>query len=172
LAQEKKPFWREILESVILAVVLAAVIRLWLFEPFYIPSPSMQPTLYPGDRIIVNKLSYRLHPPERGDVIVFKFPLDPQRDFVKRVVALEQETIEVRQGYVYINGRRLEEPYLPHELVPDYGPIKVPRGHLFVMGDNRNNSEDSRFWGPLNQKYLIGKAFFVYWPPHHMELIK
>ncbi|NPV28176.1 MAG: signal peptidase I [Firmicutes bacterium] len=172
MTQEKPPFWREILESVILAVVLAAVIRLWLFEPFYIPSPSMQPTLYPRDRIIVNKLSYRLHPPKRGDVVVFKFPLDPQRDFIKRIIGLEEETVEIRQGYVYINGRRLEEPYLSYEPVPNYGPVKVPRGYLFVMGDNRNNSEDSRFWGCLNKKYLVGKAFFIYWPPHRIGLIR
>jgi signal peptidase I len=132
----------------------------------------MQPTLYPRDRIIVNKVLYRLRPPARGDVVVFKFPLDPQRDFIKRIIALEGETVEIRQGYVYINGRRLEEPYLPYETVSDYGPSEVPPGYLFVMGDNRNNSEDSRVWGALHQKYLVGKAFFVYWPPHRMGMIK
>jgi len=172
LTQEKLPFWREILESVVLAVILTVVIRLWLFEPFYIPTPSMEPTLYPHDRILVNKLSYRLHPPERGDVVVFQFPLDPRRDFIKRVIAFEGETVEIRQGYVYINGRRLEEPYIAEAAVADFGPVKVPEDHLFVMGDNRNNSEDSRVWGPLHEKFLIGKAFLIYWPPHRVGLIK
>lgn len=170
--KENLSLWREILESVVLAVILAAIIRIWLFEPFYIPSPSMQPTLYPHDRIIVNKAVYRFHPPERGDIVVFKFPLDPSRDLIKRIVALEGETIEIRQGYVYINGRRLEEPYISNELTPNYGPYRVPKGYYFVMGDNRNNSEDSRIWGPLAKKYIIGKAIFIYWPPGRMGLLK
>ncbi len=164
--------WREILESVVLAVILAAIIRIWLFEPFYIPSPSMQPTLYPHDRIIVSKAAYRFHPPKRGDIVVFKFPLDPSRALIKRIVALEGETIEIKNGYVYINGKMLEEPYIIHELTPNYGPYKVPKGHCFVMGDNRNNSEDSRMWGPLAKKYIIGKAVLIYWPPERMGLLK
>lgn len=173
MTQEKTYFWREILESVILAVVLAVIIRLWLFEPFYIPSESMQPTLYPHDRIIVNKLSSRLYLPERGDIVVFKFPLNPQRDFIKRIIAFEGETVEIRRSYVFVNGVRVEELYLPYNIsVPDFGPIKVPEGHFFVLGDNRSNSEDSRVWGPLNKKYLVGKAFFIYWPPNRMGLIR
>lgn len=172
MERARLPFWREIIESVVVAVILAAIIRLILFEPFYIPSPSMEPTLYPHDRIIVNKIIYHFRPPQRGDVIVFKFPLDPQRDFIKRIVALEEETVEVRQGHVYINGKRLNEPYISHEPVPNFGPLKVPKNHFFVMGDNRNNSEDSRVWGPLNKKYLVGKAVLIYWPPERMRLIR
>lgn len=170
--KDKKSLWREILESVVLAVVLAAVIRIWFLEPFYIPSTSMEPTLYPQDRIIINKIGYKFRQPERGDVVVFKYPLDPQRDFIKRVIALEGETIEVRDNCVFINGKRLEEPYLTDEVVAEFGPYVVPKDHLFVMGDNRNNSDDSRVWGPLNKKFLVGKAVFVYWPPERIMVIK
>lgn len=170
--REKDTLWKDILEAVILAIILAAVIRIWLLEPFYIPSPSMEPTLYPRDRIIVNKVIYKFHPLQRGDVIVFKYPLDPRRDFVKRVVAFEGETIEIRNNYVYINGRRLEEPYIPRVMVSDFEPVRVPQGHVFVMGDNRNNSDDSRVWGPLNKKYLVGKTVFIYWPPNRIGGIK
>lgn len=132
----------------------------------------MQPTLYPNDRIIVNKVLYRFREPDRGDIVVFKFPLDPSRDFIKRIIALEGETVEVSENYVYINGKRLEEPYLPHELMQNYKPYEVPKGYVFVMGDNRNNSDDSRVWGPLDKKNLIGKAFYIYWPPGRMGLLK
>lgn len=172
MSQEQNSFWREILESVVLAVVLAAAIRIWLFEPFYIPSPSMQPTLCPGDRIIVSKIAYRWRKPQRGDVIVFRFPLDTSRDFIKRVIALEGETVEIKNSCVYVNGRRLNEPYLPKELMPNYGPFTVPKGCYFVMGDNRNNSEDSRVWGALASKYLVGKALVIYWPPGRVGLIR
>lgn len=170
--KEKESLWREILESVVLAVILAAIIRIWFVEPFYIPSASMEPTLYPRDRIIVNKIVYKFHQPERGDVVVFKYPLDTQRDFIKRVIALEGETVEVRDSYVFINGKRLEEPYLPHEIVAKFGPYQVPKGHIFVMGDNRNNSDDSRVWGPLNKEFLVGKALFIYWPPERLKIIR
>ncbi|HBG22265.1 MAG TPA: signal peptidase I [Peptococcaceae bacterium] len=160
----KESIWKDILEAVILAIILAAVIRIWLFEPFYIPSPSMETTLMTNDRIIVNKFIYKINEPERGDIIVFQYPLDPERDFVKRVIALEGETIEVRDNYVYINGKRLEEPYIQDTMVSNFGPVRVPKDHLFVMGDNRNNSDDSRVWGALHTKYLVGKTVFKYWP--------
>ncbi|HAF17192.1 MAG: signal peptidase I [Thermacetogeniaceae bacterium] len=162
--QEKYNLWKDILQAVVLAIILATVIRVWLLEPFFIPSPSMEPTLFPGDRIIVNKIGYKFREPERGDVIVFHYPLDPERDFVKRVIAFEGETIEIRNNYVYIDGQRLEEPYIPDVVIGDFEPVRVPKGHYFVMGDNRNNSEDSREWGPLDKDLLIGKAIFIYWP--------
>lgn len=160
----KESIWKDILEAVILAIILAAVIRIWLFEPFYIPSPSMETTLMTNDRIIVNKFIYKINEPERGDIIVFQYPLDPERDFVKRVIALEGETIEVRDNYVYIDGKRLEEPYIHDTMLSNFGPVRVPEDHLFVMGDNRNNSDDSRVWGALHTKYLVGKTVFKYWP--------
>lgn len=170
--REKDTLWKDILEAVILAVILAAVIRIWIIEPFYIPSPSMEPTLYREDRIIVNKVTYRFRSPQRGDVIVFKYPLDPRRNFVKRVIAFEGETIEIRNNYVYINGQRLDEPYIPRVMVSDFEPVRVPKDHLFVMGDNRNNSDDSRVWGPLNKKYLVGKTVLIYWPPDRLGGVK
>lgn len=168
----KKSGFMEILEAVVVAVVLAALIRIFVFSPFYIPSGSMEPTLQIGDRIIVSKINYRFEEPERGDIIVFKFPLDPNRDFVKRVVGLEGETIAARDGVLYINGKRLEEDYLPQNInFPDFGPEKIPQGCYFMMGDNRNNSDDSRNWGPLPEEYIIGQALLVYWPPSRLGLL-
>ena len=138
------PVWRDLLESVVLAVILAAILRLFIIQPFYIPSASMEPTLLPNDRIIVNMLAYRFHPPQRDDVIVFRYPLDPSRDFIKRIVAFGGETVEVRNNTLIVNGVRIMEPFLPHEYYPNYGPFTVPQGSYFVMGDNRNNSDDSR----------------------------
>jgi signal peptidase I len=165
-------FWREMIESVGLAVILATLIRVFVFEPFYIPSPSMQPTLYANDRIIVNKLVYRLHVPSRQDVLVFKFPLDTSRDFIKRLIAFGGETVTIKNSHVYINGKELNEPYLQQLKMDNYGPYTVPQGYYFVMGDNRNDSEDSRFWGPLAAKYLIGKAEVIYWPPGRVRTLK
>lgn len=161
----------ELFKALLLAVVIASVIRLFLFEPFYIPSESMEPTLYPLDRVIVNKVSTHFQSPVRGDILVFKFPMDPSRDLIKRVIGLEGEIVEIRQNSVYINGRRLVEAYLPHELIPDFGPETIPRGHLFMMGDNRNNSDDSRVWGPLDKSLIIGKALLIYWPYSRIELL-
>ncbi len=166
------PIWRDLLESVVLAVVLAAVLRFFIIQPFYIPSASMEPTLLINDRIIVNMLIYRFSPPKRGDIVVFRYPVDPSRDFIKRVVALEGETVEVKQGYLFVNGRRLDEPYLPKQVMIDFGPKKVPPGNLFVMGDNRNNSDDSRVWGPLPKQNIIGKAFVIFWPPGRMRILR
>lgn len=166
------PIWRDLLESVVLAVVLAAILRFFIIQPFYIPSASMEPTLLINDRLIVNMLLYRFSPPKRGDIIVFRYPVDPSRDFIKRVVALEGETVEVKQGYLFVNGRRLDEPYLPKQVMSDFGPVKVPPGDLFVMGDNRNNSDDSRVWGPLPKQNIIGKAFVIFWPPGRMRILR
>jgi signal peptidase I len=164
--------WRDLLESVVLAVVLAALLRMFIIQPFYIPSQSMEPTLLVNDRIIVNVLLYHFRPPQRGDVVVFRYPLDPSRDFIKRLVAFGGETVEVRDDELIVNGVRIAEPYIPHEIMADYGPFKVPPGCYFVMGDNRNNSDDSRVWGALPEKNMIGKAFLIYWPPGRMGLIK
>jgi signal peptidase I len=161
------------MESVILAVILALVIRIFLFEPFFIPSPSMQPTLDTNDRIIVNKIVYKYRSPRRGDVMVFKFPLDTTRDFVKRVVASGGDSVEIRHSKVYVNDTAIAESYLPpNKQMNDFGPVKIPPGYYFMMGDNRNNSEDSRMWGPLDKKLIIGKVQVIYWPPNRMGLIR
>lgn len=168
----KKSTLGEILESVVVAVLLAAVIRLFILAPFYIPSGSMEPTLQIGDRIIVSKLAYRFGEPRRGDIVVFKYPLDPSRDFVKRLIGLPGETVALRNNHLYINGRLVTEDYLPQDIhFADFGPVQVPPGYYLMLGDNRNNSDDSRVWGPLPRQNIVGKAILVYWPLERIGLL-
>ncbi|WP_334110373.1 signal peptidase I [Thermodesulfitimonas autotrophica] len=165
-------FLGDILESLIIAIVLAVVIRAFIFQPFYIPSGSMMPTLYRGDRIIVSKLSYRFHPPQRGDIVVFHYPRNPKKTYIKRLIGLGGETVALADGKLFINGQEVPEPYLPPgTYFADFGPVKVPEGCYFMLGDNRMNSEDSRVWGFLNRRLIIGKAVLVYWPPDHIKVI-
>ncbi|AEF93977.1 signal peptidase I [Desulfotomaculum nigrificans CO-1-SRB] len=172
-SKPKKSAVREMLESVVIAVLLAAVIRLFILEPFFIPSGSMEPTLMIGDRIIVSKVTYHLRDPQPGDVVVFKFPLDPSRDFVKRLIAKGGDTVEIRNSVLYVNNKPVEEKYLPKGLkFQDFGPRTVPPGHYFMMGDNRNNSDDSRVWGFLSKDLIIGKAEIIYWPLDRIRLVK
>ena len=171
-AREKSVF-RQYAEAFIIAIVLALVIRTVVVQAFKIPSGSMLPTLQIGDHILVNKFLYWFTDPQRGDVIVFKFPQDEGRDFIKRVIALPGEKVEVRGKQVYLNDKPLRELYAVHQdraiqesrLSPrdTYGPVMVPPGQLFMMGDNRDYSMDSRFWGFLDMKKIRGKAFIIYW---------
>ncbi|MDP1820289.1 MAG: signal peptidase I [Acidimicrobiales bacterium] len=157
------------------ALVVALVVKTFLFQAFYIPSASMEPTLEKGDRVLVNKLSYDLHDVNRGDIVVFELPTDKVgpdgiTDLIKRVIGLPGDVIETRDGIVYINGKRLEEPYLSDGVTTDSPPIerkKVPEGHVFVMGDNRDNSADSRYAnrGPIPIDTIVGRAFIQVWPP-------
>jgi len=174
VVEEKRGgFLTEVLQALITAGILAFIIRAFLITPFYIPSRSMEPTLYPGDRILVNRLAYRFGEPQRGDVLVFRYPLDPSRDYIKRVIAVGGDTIEARQNRIYVNGQALEESYVPPGVVyNDFGPIKVPPNTYFMMGDNRNISADSRVWGPLERKLIIGKAVFIFWPLNRLGFIK
>lgn len=166
--ETKKDFW----QAVVIAFLLAVGIRFFLFEPFVIPSGSMEPTLQPGDRIIVEKVSYRFREPRRGEIVVFKYPLNPDLTYVKRLIALGNERIEINGNHLYINAQRLGEPYLsPGTYTGDFGPEKVPPGHFFVMGDNRSDSCDSRFWGPFPQENLVGRAVLIFWPPHRIGFI-
>lgn len=170
---KRKSAAREWAESIVIAVVLALLIRTFVVQAFKIPSGSMLPTLQIGDHILVNKLIYRFEKPSRGDIIVFKFPYGDGKDFIKRVIGLPGETIELRDKQVFINGQPLEETYAiykdphiltnPHSPRDNFGPVKVPEGHLFVMGDNRDQSMDSRFWGFLDMGKIKGKAFIIYW---------
>lgn len=162
----------EIFESIAIAVLLAVVIRMFVFQPFYIPSESMVPTLQVGDRIIVSKFTYRFSEPKRGDIMVFKFPLDPSRDFVKRTIGIGGETLEISNNHLYINGQPVVENYLPVDLqFADFDPVNVPPGSYFMMGDNRNNSDDSRVWGPLPEENIVGKAVLIYWPLNRIRLL-
>jgi len=168
-----RPFYREIMESVVIAVMLAVVIRLFILEPFYIPSGSMEPTLKEFDRIIVSKVNYRFQEPKRGDVVVFKYPLDPKRNFVKRLIAVGGETVAIRNSRLYINGQLVPEDYLPQGLrFADFGPKEVPEGSYFMLGDNRNNSDDSRVWGFLPKDLIVGKAILIYWPPGRAGVVR
>lgn len=172
LEKKSRPFYWEIIESVVIAIVLAVIIRMFVIEPFYIPSGSMEPTLKEDDRIIVSKLNYHFQEPKRGDVVVFKYPLDPQRNFVKRLIAVGGETVAIRNSRLYINNQPLPENYLPQGLrFADFGPKAVPAGSYFMLGDNRNNSDDSRVWGFLPEKLIVGKAVVIYWPPGRMTAV-
>jgi signal peptidase I len=175
--------WAVILIAVVLCTML---LRAYVIQSFYIPSPSMVPTLQVGDRIMVNKLSYDLHGVHRGDIVVFKRPpLEDQNfpDLVKRVIGLPGESISTKDGHVYINGVLLNEPWLPPGpssytgALPDDqnqeynmpGPVKIPADEYYVMGDNRTDSEDSRYFGPIPKSLIVGRAIAVVWPLSHLK---
>lgn len=158
-----------ILEPIVIvfgAVLIALLVQAYLVKPFQIPSESMLPTIEIGDRILVNRLAYRYGDVQRGDIIVFKAPENPDLDFVKRVVAVGGDRVEVINHMVLVNGEAQSEPYINPwlEAQPNYPEQEVPAGHVFVMGDNRDHSDDSRSWGFLNEKDIIGKAMVRYWP--------
>ncbi|MBV8235720.1 MAG: signal peptidase I, partial [Acidimicrobiia bacterium] len=160
-----------------LMLVLWLIIRAFLFQSFYIPSPSMAPALVPGDRVLVSKLSYRLHDIHRGDIVVFKRPphleAGPEvKDLVKRVIGLPGDTVEARDGEVIVNGTALTEPYVPKGAVTtSVAPTHIPAHHYWVMGDNRSVSEDSRYFGSISQSLIVGRVFFQIWPFSHIGLI-
>jgi signal peptidase I len=162
------------------AVLVATVIRMFVIQAFYIPSESMVPTLEKNDRVLVNKLSYRLHDVNRGDIVVFERPEgaggSDVKDLIKRVVGLENEQIVIENNTVYIDGQALDEPYLPEGTITSssdgvtctrQSPCTVPEDHVFVMGDNRTNSQDSRYVqvGPIPEDDIVGRAFVIIWPP-------
>jgi signal peptidase I len=183
---------REYVEAIVLAVVLTVVVRGLVVQAFRIPTGSMEDTLLAGDFLFVNKMIYgseidvavagqqlvyyrfpAIAEPKPGDIIVFRYPDDPSRDFIKRCVAVGGQTVEIRDKVLYVDGRAREEPFAVHKdprVLPratsprdNFGPYAVPQGHLFMMGDNRDNSHDSRFWGALPRKLVKGKAMFLYW---------
>jgi signal peptidase I len=183
----KKSVAREYFESLVVAVVLALFVRTFVFQAFKIPTGSMENNLLVGDHLIVNKMAFaptltsfeRAILPERqierGDVIVFKYPIQPDRDFIKRVIGLPGDTLELRRKRVHVNGVALDEPYVHYleqpsdsgpvrtgDLREEYGPVTVPEGQYFMMGDNRDNSEDSRYWGFMPESYVKGRALFIY----------
>jgi len=172
---------------VVVALVAALLIKTFAVQAFYIPSGSMEPTLMPGDRVLVNKLSYDFHPVHEGDIIVFRRPPKDTTpnidDLIKRVIGLPGETLYVANCGVYIDGKELAQPYLPkgwQNPSSEYcttwvgglpNPYKVPKGYYFVMGDNRKDSYDSRYWGPLPASYIVGRAFVRMWPPSRIGFI-
>lgn len=188
MTQSSLKSFRDTVEAVVVALLLAFVIRAFVVQAFKIPSGSMLDTLQIGDHLLVSKFAYDVRlpstiwldttdgkvlyktaDPERGDIMVFKYPMNEEQDFIKRVIGLPGETIEIRNKVVYINGEPLDEPYVLHKdarRVPgrdDFGPYTVPEGEYFMMGDNREGSHDSRFWGPVKRSKIVGKALIIYW---------
>ena len=183
--QKEKSRLRENIEAILVAILLALFIRTFVVQAFKIPSGSMKPTLQIGDHILVNKFIYGvklpylqktiipLKHPRRGDIIVFKFPVEPEKDFIKRVVGVAGDVIEGRNKKIFVNHEPIEEDYAIHtdshvdpagsQSRDNFGPITVPENKLFVMGDNRDQSFDSRFWGYVDLKVVSGKAFMIYW---------
>jgi signal peptidase I len=151
------------------ALGLALVIIIFLYQPVKVEGTSMAPLLSDQERIFINKFVYRFEPIERGDVVVFWYPLDRSKSFIKRVVALPGETMEIRAGRLFVNGAELKEPYVPANFLDglSYGPILIPSGNYFVMGDHRDSSNDSRVFGPVTRQNIYGKAVFAYWPVEH-----
>lgn len=182
--EKRKSKTREYIESLIIAAIIAFFVRSFVIQAFKIPSSSMEPTLLIGDHLLVNRLSYvmkvpltdivflTLGEPKRGDIIVFRYPLDKSKDFIKRVIATGGDTLEIRNKQVYINGRKTDDKWayfaentiIPGDISPkdNLGPIVVPKGSFFVMGDNRDRSLDSRFWGFVEKEHLVGKALILY----------
>jgi signal peptidase I len=188
---KKKPIWREWIESIIIAFILAMVIRTFLVQAFRIPTGSMRTTLLEGDIILVNKFIYgakipfiglrlpALREPKRGDVVVFIYPQDPKKDFIKRLVALPGEKVLIKNGTLYVNGLPLLDPLFSRTYYynrGDFGSegqeIIVPEKSFFVLGDNSASSQDSRYWGFVPSENMLGEAMVIYWPPHRIRMIK
>ncbi len=155
--------------DLLIAIGLALVIIVFLYQPVKVEGTSMAPLLSDQERIFINKFVYRFESIHRGDVVVFWYPLDRSKSFIKRVVGLPGEVVEIRRGVLYLNGQIVPEPYVPPRYtdVTDYGPIKVPTGSYFVMGDHRISSNDSRVFGPVASQFIYGRAVFAYWPVDH-----
>jgi signal peptidase I len=155
--------------DLLIAIGLALVIIVFLYQPVKVEGTSMAPLLSDQERIFINKFVYRFEPIQRGDVVVFWYPLDRTKSFIKRVVGLPGESVEIRQGVVYVNGKLIPEPYVPaqYEDLSDYGPVRVKEDSFFVMGDHRISSNDSRVFGAVPSRYIYGRAVFAYWPVDH-----
>jgi signal peptidase I len=155
--------------DLLIAIGLALVIIVFLYQPVKVEGTSMAPLLSDQERIFINKFVYRFEAIHRGDVVVFWYPLDRSKSFIKRVIALPGETVTIRQGVVTVNGVVVPEPYVPpqYEDVSDYGPTRVPADSYFVMGDHRISSNDSRVFGPVPSQFIYGRAVFAYWPVDH-----
>jgi signal peptidase I len=185
----KKRIIKEYIEPIVIAVLIALFIRAFIVQAFKIPSSSMEPTLLVGDHLLVNKFIYgvripytnikffQYNKPKRGDIIVFIFPKDRSKDFIKRVIGTEGEKVAIIHNKIYINDKMIDDLWghftITRPSIEEYGPVKVPEGFLFVMGDNRDNSQDSRFWGFVNINDVKGKAFIVYfsWDSNAQKLL-
>ncbi|MCD6486711.1 MAG: signal peptidase I [Syntrophobacterales bacterium] len=185
MSKNRKTVIREWSEAIIIAILIALFIRTFVVQAFKIPSGSMKPTLQIGDHLLVNKFTYgvkipftgktliSVNDPKREDIVVFIYPMDRSKDFIKRVVGIAGDTIEIKNKKIYLNGSLYNDGHgvytdrilFPASIQPrdNFGPVTVPAGHIFVMGDNRDQSYDSRFWGFVDLKDVLGKAFIIYW---------
>ncbi|MEJ2717493.1 MAG: signal peptidase I [Deltaproteobacteria bacterium] len=192
--KSQRRVFQEYSEALVVAIILAIIIRAFFFQAFKIPSGSMRPTLLVGDHILVSKFIYgvripftnlrwpRFTTPKRGDVIVFIYPRDRTKDFIKRVIGVGGDTIAIRNKHVFVNGKEISEPYAHHydnRIIPggmnprdNMGPVTVPKGYLFVMGDNRDYSHDSRFWRFVPIRDVKGEAFLIYYSARRFPLIR
>ena len=169
----------ELVKMVVLSLVIIIPIRYFLIQPFYVKGASMEPNFFDREYLIIDEISYRFHEPNRGDIVVFRYPRDPQEYFIKRVIGLPGEKVQIKNGEVWIydkanpGGAKLPEPYLP-ENVKTFGlsedTITLESGEYYVLGDNRNSSKDSRSFGPVDKSFLIGKVLFRGWPPSRINL--
>ena len=164
-------FW---LRDLILAVLLSFIVIVFLYQPVQVEGTSMMPRLENHERIFINKFIYRFEPIARGDIVVFWYPLDSSKSYIKRVVGLPGDRVSIRDGHVYVNGRLLDEPYIPAEYLDhqSYPVVVVEPEHYYVLGDHRESSNDSRVWGTVDRRYIYGKAVFVYWPFSQFGLLQ
>lgn len=166
------------LQTVVLAAAIFMLTYLFLVQPHEVKGNSMYPNFHDGERLLTDKVSYRFNPPRRGDIIVFQAPPDRAKDFIKRIIALPGETVSIKEGLVFVNGRALDEFYLsenantePGTSLPDTKEYTLGSDEYVVMGDNRGHSSDSRSWGPIKRNEIVGKAWFIYWPPQRFGVI-
>lgn len=167
-------FLWEVVETVILIAAIYALVNL-ASARFIVEGDSMQPNFHSDQFIIVNRVGYMLGTPQRGDIVVFHFPLDPEQDYIKRVIGLPNQTVEIRDTHVYVNGTELDEPYINEACTAVRCPNKtwqIGPTEYFVMGDNRNHSDDSRVFGPVDQRFIVGEALLRYWPPSDWAIVR
>ncbi len=162
------------LRDLILSVLLAFIVIVFLYQPVQVEGTSMMPQLENHERIFINKFVYRFEPIQRGDVVVFRYPLDPSKSYIKRVIGLPGDEVSIRDGRVLVDGKPLSEPYVPSDYLDDqsYPPVRVEPDHYFVLGDHRSSSNDSRMWGTVDRHFIYGKAIFVYWPLSQVGWVK
>jgi signal peptidase I len=170
--------WKQsgmLLRDVVLSFLLALVVILFLYQPVKVEGTSMMPTLADQERLFINKFLYRfgIGRIQRGDTVVFWYPGDPTKSYIKRVIGLPDDTVEVRNGVVFVNGTKIDEPYVPQEFRDKtaVAPLKVPAKSYYVLGDHRSSSNDSRHWGPVPESAIYGKAVFAYWPPRRIGTV-
>lgn len=167
----KKEFKESFLYFLQIAIITLVIIN-FISRVSLVQGSSMEPKLHTGERIAVNLFIYHFEKPSRGDILIFKCPADTSKDYIKRVIAVPGDKVEIKSGTVYLNNQAIAEPYITEKDTDNYGPVAVPPGNYFVLGDNRRNSEDSRVWGFVDSSLIKGKAFFVFWPPKEFGPIK